>query len=119
MKKYFAEELNLIRYPRTHSEDYSDLHCLVCYKRVDEDAWMLNTDNLPESVQVQLGGVHVLPFQEWAMDRDAFVKWFTEVLSFHQSDRDIGDCEGATLLEKIQDWFNKESADVQVRACNE
>lgn len=117
--KSLIEQQELVRYPRTSSEDYSDLHCTICYKRVGEDAWMLNDDNLPSSIKVVAGGVHVLPFQEWTMNKQEFSKWFNEVASFEQSARDIGDCQGSTLLEKIQDWFKYHSAEIKLEAsCN-
>ena len=117
--KSLIEQQELVRFPRTYSEEYSDLHCTICYKRVGDDVWMLNSDNLPESIKVVVGGVHVLPFHEWIMNRDEFIKWFNEVASFEQSDLDIGECEGATLLQKIQEWFNKINAEVRVEEiCN-
>ena len=117
--KSLIEQQELVRYPRIMSEDYSDLHCTICYKRVGEDAWMLNSYNLPKSIKVVVGGVRVLPFYEWMMNKQEFIKWFNEVRSFEQSDRDIGDCEGSTLLQKIQDWFDKMDAEVKVEAiCN-
>ena len=117
--KSLIEQQDLVRYPSIMSDDYSDLHCTICYKRVGDDAWMLNDDNLPSSIKVLAGGVHVLPFQEWIMSKTEFVKWFNEVRSFERSDRDIGDCQGSTLLEKIQDWFRYHSPEIKLEAsCN-
>lgn len=111
--KTLIEQQELVRYPRIASEEYSDLQCTICYKRVGDDAWMLNIDNLPEAIRVESeAGCYILA-------KEVFINWFNEVVSFQQSDRDVADCDGSTLLQKIQDWFNKIKAKVQVEAiCN-
>ena len=104
--KSLIEQQELVRYPRIVGEEF-------CYKRVDEDAWMLNTDNLPEAVRVRTDANCCI------LAKEVFTNWFNEVVSFEQSDRDVADCDGLTLLQKIQDWFNKVGAQVQVEAiCN-
>jgi len=42
------------------------------------------------------------------MQKNNFVSWFNKIYEQEQSDLLVEDCDGETVLEKIQNWLNRD-----------
>lgn len=49
---------------------------------------------------------------------EEFIEWFSDIQAFYAPDRHIGDCEGNTLLEKVQSWFKYLNIQMEYASCN-
>lgn len=116
--KSLLEQQELVRCPRIVGEDYSDLFDTICYKRVGDDAWTLNSDSLPAYVAVKFHK-HL---NEWTLSRDSFIRWFGDIQFQEQCGKHLGEFQGDTLLKKIESFLNRDGERVIISAlgasCN-
>lgn len=110
--KSLIEQQELVRFPRTYSEDYSDLFDTICYKRLSNSCWTLNTDSLPAYISVKFHK-HL---NGWVMSRDNFTRWFGDIQFQEQCDKHLGEFEGDTLLQKIESFINRDNQRVVITA---
>ena len=116
--KSLIEQQELVRYPRISSEDYSELFDTICYKRLSNSCWTLNSDSIPSYVSVKFHKHS----NGWTLSRDSFTRWFGDIQFQEQCDKHLGEFEGNTLLKKIESFLNRDGEQVTITAieasCN-
>ena len=108
--KSLIEQQELVRYPSIIGEDYSDLFDTICYKRLSNRCWTLNSDSLPDYVS----GKFYKLLNGWVMSRDNFTRWFGDIQFQEQCDKHLGEFEGDTLLKKIESFLNRDNERVVI-----
>lgn len=102
MRTVQVEELNLIWYPPVIG-DYSDFMDPIVYKRIGDDAWTYNDENLPLKIYIECTD------GEWdaIYTREQFLKWYRWYLEVNSCSKDVAEFEGNTFLEKIFNQLNR------------
>jgi hypothetical protein len=116
--KTLIEQQELVRFPRIVAEDYSEVFDTICYKRLSNSCWTLNSDSLPAYVSVKFHK-HL---NSWTLNRESFIRWFGDIQFQEQCGKHLGEFDGDSLLKKIESFLNRDGEQVTISAmeasCN-